>query len=71
MLERKYQIEGMCCENCITHVKGALESIPQIEDMHIQIEEPQAVISLKEEVASDKILEVINHAGHYSAIELT
>jgi len=70
MLERKYQIDGMCCENCITHVKGALEAVPEITNIKVQIESPQAVIQLKKELSEDKILKIIDNAGHYTASSL-
>ncbi len=71
MLTRSYQIAGMCCEHCITHVQTALESLPEIESLKVQIEEPQAVITLKSDIEDEKIIAVINNAGHYSATGLS
>ncbi len=71
MLIKKYQIAGMCCENCITHVKTALEALPQVADLKVQIESPQAIVSFTEGLPDQKILDTINNAGHYSATEIT
>lgn len=60
----------MCCESCITHVTNALEALPQVADLQVQIDAPQAVVSLKEDIPNEKILETINNAGHYSASEI-
>ncbi len=70
MLIKKYQISGMCCDNCITHVKSALEALPQVVDLKVQIESPQAVVSFREGISDKEILETINNSGHYAATEI-
>ncbi len=67
MNTQQYNISGMCCENCITHVKGALAALPEVEKIEVQLEAPQATVSFKNEVPENQIIEAINQAGHYSA----
>lgn len=65
MTNKTIDISGMCCENCVTHVKSALDNIPQIENANVQLDTPQASIELKENISNDALIEAINTAGHY------
>lgn len=65
-MKRKIFIKGMTCMKCVNHVKVALESIPNIEDVQVDLADKSAMISgnVSEEVIikalSEKDYEVIN-----------
>lgn len=43
-MKQTYQIEGMTCKGCVVKVKSALENIERLEEVHVQLEYPQAII---------------------------
>lgn len=70
MLTKKFHIEGMCCDHCVTNIKGALEAISQVSDFQVQADYPQATVQLKTPFSGKQISEAINNAGHYTATEI-
>lgn len=70
MTTKKVNISGMCCNNCVTYIEGALSKISQIENSQVQLEAPQVVINLKEDISDEDLIKAINAAGHYTAEEV-
>lgn len=69
MEKKEFKVAGMCCTSCITHIQSALETIPQIEGIHVQLEEPQVSFQLNGEIEERILIETINNAGHYEVVE--
>ncbi|MGL5231831.1 MAG: heavy metal translocating P-type ATPase [Fusobacteriaceae bacterium] len=65
-MKRKVFIKGMSCVKCVNHVKVALESIPNVESVQVDLADKSAIISgnISEEsiikVLSENDYEVIN-----------
>lgn len=57
-------IFGMSCKNCVAHVKGALEELPQVESAKVSLQEQNAVITLKEEISDEVLKETIEEIGY-------
>lgn len=58
------KIEGMACQNCVKHVKAALEQIEGIQQVQVSLEEKQATILVDKEVEEEEIKKVIEEAGY-------
>lgn len=58
------EIEGMMCDNCVKHVKEALETIDAIEYAIVSLENKKAKVYLKEEVDDKLLRQVIKEAGY-------
>ena len=43
-MKRKIFIKGMSCMKCVNHVKGALESIPNIESVQVDLADKSAIV---------------------------
>ena len=65
METRAYQIHGMSCQSCITKVKQAIEQLPEIAWISVQLEHPQARIRFKETLSTTQLQQQLNQAGDY------
>lgn len=55
-------LSGMNCDNCIRRVKGALESIPEVDKAKVSIN--QAVLYYKNNIIDDDIRRKIEELGY-------
>lgn len=61
-------VEGMMCSGCVYNVKNALESVPNVEKVIVDLEKGQAHIWFEEGKVSDKkLIEAVEKAGKYKA----
>lgn len=69
-MERTYQIDGMTCGGCVARVQKALDDSPEIASAHIQLESPQATITLAAGADNMDIsaLQTLVHKGGIYAI---
>jgi copper chaperone CopZ len=63
MTTTRIQIEGMTCINCVTHVQKALEAVPGVKDVTVQLEE-DAIVQ-HEGSSEDEMLRAVAAAGEY------
>ncbi len=54
-------INGMSCQHCVASVKSALEEIPGISAVNVDLEQKQA--SYEGDVEADKVREAIVNIG--------
>ncbi|MCQ9626874.1 heavy-metal-associated domain-containing protein [Cetobacterium somerae] len=65
-MKRKVLINGMSCMNCVRHVKEALEEIPGMESVQVDLATKSAIIT--GDVAESLIVKVL--ADHdYEVLE--
>ncbi len=58
-------IEGMSCGGCVARVKKALEGIPGIESVNVELEAKRAEVTGPEEVLQEEQLrEAISKLGY-------
>ncbi|MBR0131352.1 MAG: heavy metal translocating P-type ATPase, partial [Firmicutes bacterium] len=62
--KRLVSVNGMMCQNCVKHVKKALEGIEGVESADVSLENNNAVITLSGEVSDDIIKAAIEDAGY-------
>jgi len=55
------QIKGMSCQHCVASTKEALEKIPEINDVQVDLDKGEATFS--GDVAPDKVKEAISKIG--------
>ncbi|MEO5592017.1 MAG: MauE/DoxX family redox-associated membrane protein [Chitinophagaceae bacterium] len=64
-----YTISGMTCKNCVAKVKSQLLSLANIEEADVQLEAPQATISMQKHVAVNELQAAVHKAGNYTITE--
>lgn len=63
-MKKVVHIEGMGCQNCVKHVKEALEGLDGVADAEVSLEAGTAVITLTKDVADDAIRSAVDEAGY-------
>ena len=53
----------MSCQGCKTHVSKALENIPEVEQVEVDLEKETAEISMKKHIEIEKFQDALKNAG--------
>lgn len=61
-MKKKLLIEGMNCNNCVQHVKHALEGIAGVSQIAINLEEKYATVET--DVDNSILIDAIDEAGY-------
>lgn len=61
---QRIEIPDMMCENCVHHVKEALDKIPGITRVDVSLEKLQADVFSTRPLSDDQIRQVIQEAGY-------
>lgn len=64
IMEKTIKVEGMMCMHCVGHVKAALEALEGVEKVEVSLERNEAIITSKNEIPDDLIVDAIEKAGY-------
>ncbi|MBO6869219.1 MAG: heavy-metal-associated domain-containing protein, partial [Balneola sp.] len=66
-MKHTYQVSGMSCNGCKSHVTKALSEIENVKDVSVSLEEGTAEIEMSEHIEIDKLQEALTELdGNYS-----
>ena len=65
-MEKIINITGMGCEGCAAKVKKALEAVPGVKSVNVELAAKRAVVDV-EGVADAVLLDAVNAIGKYKA----
>lgn len=68
-MTHQYQIEGMTCGGCVARVKSELLKLGDILSADVQLQAPQATITMNRHISTATLQEAVNKAGHYTISE--
>ncbi|AJC11902.1 hypothetical protein JI75_03680 [Berryella intestinalis] len=68
-MEKTMRIEGMMCMHCVSHVKKALEAVPGVSSVDVDLESGTASIEADEAVSQDVLTAAVTEAG-YEVLEV-
>ena len=63
-MEKTLKIEGMMCSHCVMHVQKALTAIPGVAEVSVSLDEKNAKVKLKQNVADEAFKTAIEDAGY-------
>ena len=63
MIKHKYHVSGMSCQGCKSHVAKALENIPEVEQVEVDLEKETAQISMKKHIKISAFQDALKNAG--------
>lgn len=66
-MKKIVNITGMGCEGCATKVKKALEALPGVESVEVELAAKRAVVNLQDTVADQALIDAVNAIGKYKA----
>lgn len=61
-----YNITGMTCESCVAKVKSELLKLPDVTVADVQLNSPQAAITMQHHISDDALQAAVAKAGNYS-----
>jgi copper chaperone CopZ len=64
-MTHQYQIHGMTCGSCVARVKSELLKIGDIESADVQLQSPQATITMSKHVSTKTLQQAITNAGKF------
>ena len=62
-MEKKLKIEGMSCQHCVGRVKKYLESVKNVTDVHVDLENKSADFKADNDIDMETVLEKIKSFG--------
>lgn len=63
-MKKKIIVEGMSCNHCVNHVTAALEEIPGVKSVVVNLETNTAIVDAEEIVKDEEIKFAIDDAGY-------
>ena len=63
-MKKKLIIEGMSCRHCVSHVTEALEDIPGVESVTVDLENMSAEVELSRDISEEEFRFAIENAGY-------
>src|SRR5665647_1589640 len=66
-MKHSYEIHGMTCDGCRTHVEEALSKVKGVSGVKVDLKKADAVIKMKSHIPLEKLQEGLkNSDGNYS-----
>lgn len=64
MMKKTMIVDGMMCQNCVRHVKKALESIDGVVSVNVDLDSKTAEIEMKQEIDDKILLDAVKEEGY-------
>jgi copper chaperone CopZ len=64
-----YNIAGMTCGGCVAKVKSELLKLAEVQSAEVQLQAPQATITMQKHISTARLQEAIAKAGKYTITE--
>ena len=61
-MEKKMLVEGMSCNHCKMSVEKAISAVPGVSACVVDLANKTATITLREDVADEKLMEAVRNA---------
>jgi len=68
-MKHEYSITGMTCNSCVAKVKNELLKMGDIESAEVQLQSPQATITMSKHIPIASLQQAIGKAGNYNVTE--
>ncbi len=69
MSQINLNVQGMSCGSCVAHVTKALESIPGVQSIHVDLESGRVQVERTSNESAD-LIHVLNEEGYPSSLDL-
>lgn len=67
-MEKKLNVEGMMCQHCVAHVKGALEGVEGVGEVTVDLDAGTATAACAEGVTDEALVAAVKGAGYEASI---
>ncbi len=62
-MKHTYQIKGMSCNGCKTHVEQALSKAEGVSSVTVDLQKAEAVIEMQSHIPVEKLQEILKKSG--------
>jgi copper chaperone CopZ len=63
------EIKGMTCQNCVKHVKNALENVEGVESVEVTLEPGLAKVQHTPQVATADLVDAVDEEGYEAKLK--
>ena len=68
MFPIKLTIEGMSCQHCVTRVQKALQNVPGVMSVKVDLKKGEAEVTVKDDVLSQDLISAVENAGYEARV---
>lgn len=68
-MKKEFELGGMSCGACVSHVKKALLQIPGITEAEVLLQPQRAVLTMSKPINLDELQTQLSKAGNYTIKE--
>jgi len=65
-MTHQYIIKGMTCNSCVARVKSELLKLGDVLSADVQLNQPQATITMNQHISTNALQDAVHKAGNYS-----
>ena len=69
-MKKEFELAGMSCGGCVSHVKKALLQIPGVTDAEVHLHPQRAVLTMSKAIDVAGLQTQVSKAGHYTIKEI-
>ena len=69
-MKKEFELAGMSCGGCVSHVKKALLQIPGVTDAEVHLHPQNAVLTMSKSIDVSELQTQLSKAGHYTIKEV-
>ena len=67
-MEKTLHVEGMMCQNCVKHVKKALEGVEGVTSASVDLEGKTATVELSADVSDEELIASVVEEGYEASM---
>ena len=64
IMKKEIGIEGMMCMNCVKHATKALQGVPGVSEVNVELEAKKATVNIDESVTEDALKNAVEEEGY-------
>lgn len=69
-MTHQYLVKGITCGGCVSNVKRGLEELPGVVKADVQMDVPQATITMEKHIDTSVLQQAAKKYGNYELSEL-
>ena len=70
-MKKEFELAGMTCAGCISHVKKALLHVAGITEAEVYLHPQRAVLTMRESIDVGELQTQLSNAGQYTIKEIS
>lgn len=70
-MKKEFEVAGMSCGGCVSHVKKALLNVPGVTEAEVHLLPQRAVLTMRESIDVGELQTQLSNAGQYTIKEIS